>query len=297
MKNIAFGVFGFLVVLLAVTTVTASDTSEKSSEEGNILPGWYMNMEFWAVYNPWAVVLTSELTYQIPLKYKDGMVWSHAELGYHASATVVDSTYGAHIEWMPAAFIRLRANYDIRVFHGVMGSLLEFESKDSPHNIPDLYDYKGVRGGMGHRLWFSPILQLYYEGLLFFNITELKWFLIDSDAPYFYNWEYSTISQTTDVVFSNNASLMYNLFKRHTLRTLFVGAAYDFVFQPSTSFRRQIVGIAMFTEPFKKVYRVGKIHFQGFAGLYVEETYHSMEPYVLINVGTNLDFRKNGLNE
>ncbi|MBN2340365.1 MAG: hypothetical protein JXX29_00285 [Deltaproteobacteria bacterium] len=284
-----------LLLLVQFVSTTARGEPEGGAEE--IGPGWVVKADLYGIYNPMGVVITTELTYNVPYRYKYDIVWSHMELGYRVAGTVTHSVYGVHLEWMPAAFFKLRANYDLQWFHGTMASLLELPSKDSPHDDDDVFDYGTEKMRIGHRVWLAPTLQLLFKGVAFVNQTDLKWYLIDSEQPYFYNWEYATVTERKDFLISSMSLLMYNFLKNRSPRSLFVGGSYEMVSQPSTSFRRQTLGGVLLTEPFVRSSRIGTLHFLVLAGVYLEETYRNDELFVVFNFGTTFDSRTMTKNE
>lgn len=295
-----FGIIWFLGGYLFVGVVAASDDkivanaasddSQGQAHDKLMTPGWYISADLYGMTNPLGALLATEFTYNIPYARKEDMVWSHVEFGYRVSATVVHSSYGVHLEWMPWAFFRLRANYDLRWYHGTMGSLLEMDSPNEPHQETDVYEAGTDKVAIGHRLWIKPTLQLYFEGVLLLNQTNLKWYLVDSERDYFFNWEYSNISESKDFLLASSTMLMYNFFKNRSPQILFVGGMYEVVSQPSTSFRSQTLGAVILLEPYKDVGRLGRPHFLVFGGAYLEETYRKNEPNIAFNVGTTFDF-------
>ncbi|MBN2530308.1 MAG: hypothetical protein JXR76_28220 [Deltaproteobacteria bacterium] len=283
------GVFSLLLIWGGSATAAKSPSS---SEEAVLTPGWVLESDFLAVYNPEAVALVGTLQYQIPLTQKHNMVWSQVALGYQLEATPVNSCLGVNFEWMPAAFLRLRASYCLLFFHGFWGSLAEFNTLDETVNDDDVMDSDKARAALGHRLGLSPLLIVYFRGVLFLNETNVKWYLMDNRKPYWFNWETFAMSESRDVTLLNQTLLMFNFFHARKVQTFFLGALYELTSQPSTDFRRQLTAGVIRLEPFKTVGRIGKIHFTVIGGIYLEDFYREHEWMVLLGVGTAIDFRE-----
>ena len=283
----------YSVPSLILFIVCVSHSARASSEETDRLtPGWVLKTDIFALLNPDGVIIRGALEYQLPLKEKFDMVWSRVSLGYHVNVSPVQTAAGIHAEWMPAAFFQLQANYSLLFFHNVMGSLAEFDNADVAINDDQVQDLGIERPGMGHRLSLSPILMAYYTGILLLNQFDLKCFMIDAHKPYYFNWELQTLSKSTDIAISNRTMLMYNFFKHRKVQTFFAGAMYAVEAQPSTDFRRQFVAAATMVEPLKKQGRMGTLCFLLLSGIYLEDFYRKNELFVLLNVGSEFDFRK-----
>ena len=280
----------FFASFVFCTNVHGNDDTAKAQ---NLLKkGWYINANLFAQYNSLGAFALLEATWNVPLKEKMNMVWSHVELGSHMGVSPAATSVGVHGEWMPLALLRLRLIYDFKMFHGTHGSLLGIDSKSTPHDEDDMARPGLGKGGIGHRVMLYPVIQALYKGFLFRNQNEVVLYGVHIDSPYWFNWQIESISKPRDFILTERVNLMYDLLVKHKSRILFVGPFYSLAWQPSTNFRRQRTGIGIYTEPFNNKGKKIVPHFMLIAGYNLEEHYRRHEFVFILNAGFNIDKRR-----
>ena len=281
------------IIVASFFVSTAAIGNDGASDDSQLLkPGWYFNADLFAQYNSLGAFALMEVTWNRPLKAKMNMVWSHLELGSHMGSSPAATTVGVHGEWMPVALFRLRLLYDFKMFHGTYGSLKSIDNQNVPHDEDDMAKSGFGKRGIGHRVMLYPVIQALYKGLLFRNQNEFVFYGVHIDSPYWYNWQIETISEPKDFFLTERVNLMYDLLVQHKSRNLFVGPFYSLVWQPSTDFRRQRMGIDIYTEPFNNEGKKVIPHFMFITGYNLEEHYRRHEFVFVLNAGINIDKRR-----
>lgn len=269
------------------TSLTAAAAEQSESDEHLLRNHWYIQTDLIGAWNPWGALSMNEATWQMPYRIKNDMVWSHLELGMRFAISPASSKLGIHLEWMPAAFLQIRAHYDANLYHGLLGYLLTFDRFDAPHDEPDIYDLAGTeKVGFGQRFWVMTVLRASYKFVVIRNQTDSVWFSVNSKSPYVFNWEYETLLSPNAFVLDNRIQLLFNLLYHHAPRTLYLGPFYDVIYAPGTNYRRQRTGIDIFTEPFKNAGKWGVPRLFSVIGFNLEERYRTNEFLLIVGIGS-----------
>ena len=282
--------FPTIILLMLICAVAHGNEKDRSATD-LLRPGWYVQTDLYVQYNSLAVLGVFEASYNLPLREKMNMVWSHVEGGPHLTVNPSATSIGVHGEWMPVALFKLEVLYDYLIFHGAFGALTEFDAVDAPHDEDDMSRSSLGKFGTAHRLVISPVLQALYRGVLLRNENQLTLYGANTEAPYWFNWDIESLSEPNDFVFGERISIMYDILVRHESRMLFAGPSYSLTWQPSTHFRRQRVGVDFYAEPFDTRNKVVP-HFMLITGFNLEETYRKHEFVVIVNAGINIDRRR-----
>jgi hypothetical protein len=192
---------------------------------------------------------------------------------------------GVQGEWMPTAWLQLRARLEGDRFFGANGNLLSFDSPQAPYGRQDLRALEGREESTnGARAMLQVVLRLPLgPGLLRLQQeTSRLWF--GGRGPYTLNWEYDTLVQNGGNVHFSRAQYLLSLPGRD--RWL-AGPYGEHVRSPGTNLQRSRVGLSTFWDSSRTFGRWGRPRVGVQAGVDLHDRNRAGQAYLEFNLGTS----------
>jgi hypothetical protein len=215
---------------------------------------------------------------------------SYLQSGLSLALTPAYAQIAAHVEWMPALFVIAHLQYDHYRFFGRNGSLLSFPSGDSPFGDNVLEAREGdEESGYGHRFMFRPTLRAKFGRLLLVNETDLAYFLIEGDGPYFRESQYDTLIEDGDFVFDNKTMFLLEIRKSDGPTSFYAGPYYGVTHAGSADITRHRVGVIASLVPVDGLWFLGRPKIYSALGYNVEDRNRKGEIFFLFHVGFDIN--------
>ncbi len=212
---------------------------------------------------------------------------AYAQAGAAAGINPAYGQLAVHAEWMPAAFVKIRVQYDLLGFFGTNGSLLSFPSEDEKFGDDEVDALSGQEeSGFGHRFMFQPVLQYRIGRLVLRNRTDLACYLLNGRGPYFFEWEYDNLVEDGGVLLNNVTQLLLQAWHGEGAARLLAGPFYQFTRAEST---RQRTGMQVFYVPSDALWFADRPRAFLRAGVNLEDRNREDEFFAVMGLGFDLD--------
>jgi hypothetical protein len=214
---------------------------------------------------------------------------SYLQSGLSLTLSPSFAQIGAHVEWMPALFMIAHLQYDHYRYFGQYGALLSFPSGDSPFG-DDVIDARegDEEKSYGHRFMFRPTLRGKFGRLLLVNETDISYFLIEGEGPYFRDTQYDTLIKDDDVVFDNKTMLLFEIREGKGPSSFYAGPFYSVTHAASANLTRQRLGIIASLVPVDGLWFFGRPKIYSALGYNVEDRNREGEVFFLFHVGFDI---------
>lgn len=243
--------------------------------------------------NPMGAILFAGLAYRVPYRFdaQRNVESAAVQVGVGTALNGAFVQGGPFVEWMPILPVQLRAQYDLLGFSGKYGSLLSFPSADSPFGD----DVIKARAGTEERTYaqrflLRPVLRLKVGRIVLRSQTDLAHYRMNGQGPYYFDREYDTLLDASDLLIANRTGLLFVIIPGKTAPGFVLGPAYEITHGCGAGLTRQRLGLQGSWIPDSD----GRGFFAGFrlygmAGVNLEDRNRRHEPFLLLGVGTDIN--------
>ncbi len=253
----------------------------------------FLSSDLIATYNALGVALFNVLidrhVYEVDPDY--GIEWAYLQTGVGLTICPAYTQASMHVEWQPAAFFQIRADYSLFGYFGTQGGLRGFATGDEPYDVDRDSSLPGTdKASLGHRGLLRPVLAAQFGPVIIRNQLDLALYSVDTDEPYFYELEYDYLLKRTDLLIMNQTQLLFQVWKAPREATLMVGGMYDVSTSMETEIRRQRAGAAIVWQPKDPWGALDRFRVYLVGGWIIEDPNRENEPFLILGVGTDKDF-------
>lgn len=273
-------------VILSFFLMLSNTTAETKNDIYRI------EMDMVGLYNPLGLSFSGSAFYRHNYHLGESILWKdlYWQPGVQLAANPAYQRAGFHFEWVPAAILQMRVQYDRYHFSGEYGTLLAFDNTDGPFGDEEVEKREGdEQSGYGNRYLFDLTLRAKLGSIVISNVSKLMKYEFPGVGPYYLEREYELLMATTDYVFSNQFYILYESTNGKGKKS-YLGPYYDYVQVRETQLERERLGVTYYSEYTKSwgLLEKPRWYFQG--GVYLTERNRQDEIYMLLGVGGNFDF-------
>lgn len=291
---------GWVLALLAVASPARPETlaagggkdPDPSPGPPEDRPRTTLHADLLGRHNPVGLMLMAGGYRRWPIRTapETGATLAYLQAGLSAGVNPAYGQLSAHVEWMPAPFLRLRAVYDLFGYFGANGALLSFPSADAPFGDDELDARSGTEeSGTGHRFSLQPVLRFRIGPVILRNRTELAYHRFDGAGPYFYEWAYDTLLRDGDVLLDTRTQVFVEAWKGTGAAALFAGPFHQFTRAFDAGLDRQRVGGLVHYVPTQRLWSLDRPRFFARVGVNVRDRNREGEVFALFGLGIDLD--------
>lgn len=253
----------------------------------------FLSSDFIATYNALGLglfnLLIDRRVYDVDSEY--GMEWAYWQTAVGLMVSPAYTQASMHVEWQPAGFLQLRADYSLFAFFGMQGGLHGFETGNEPYDIDRDSSLPGTdKAALGHRGLLRPVLAAQVGPIIVRNQTDVALYSVDTTSPYFYEMEYDFLLKRTDLLVMNQTQLLVQAWKAPREAMLLAGGIYDITYSLETEIQRQRAGAAIVWQPKDPWGPLDRFRVYLIAGWILEDPNRENEPFLILGVGTDKDF-------
>lgn len=233
-------------------------------------------------------VLIDRNVYDVDSDY--GVEWAYLQTGVGVMVSPAYAQASMHVEWQPAAFFQLRADYTFFGFFGTQGGLHGFPGRPAAYDVDRDSSLPGSdKTGLGHRGLLRPVLAGQVGPVILRNQLDLAVYSVDTKDPYFYELEYDYLLKRTDLIIFNQTQLLFQVWKEPREATLMIGAIYDVTRSLETEIDRQRLGGAIIWQPIDPWGPLDRFRVYLVGGWIVDDPNRKDEPFIIFGIGTDHD--------
>lgn len=283
-----------LSVTIALMAANAQAQEVKPVYEGpHVGRRVFLSTDLIATYNALGIglfnLLIDRRVYEVDTDY--GMEWAYWQTAVGLMVSPAYAQASMHVEWQPAGFLQLRADYSLFAFFGMQGGLHGLETPDEPYDIDRDSSLPGSdKAALGHRGLLRPVLAAQVGPIILRNQTDLALYSVDTTSPYFYEMEYDFLLKRTDLLVMNQTQLLVQAWKARREAMLLAGGIYDVTYALESDIRRQRAGAAVVWQPVDPWGPLDRFRVYLIAGWILEDPNRENEPFLILGVGTDKDF-------
>jgi hypothetical protein len=224
-------------------------------------------------------------------------VWDHnRELDFDAGYVQLGATGmfspaflqpAAYVDVVPLPFLVLRAEYALQAFLGANRALLRFDDAKQPFGDAAL-DNRRVETGLAHRLRGSATLRAKVGRIVALNEATLYYYHFNASGPYFYESEFDTLLEPSDVLWADRLQLGVDVSAQDGPRMTLVGPFYELTQAGAADLRRQRLGAYAFWEDDISWLGFASVRLYGLAGVNLEDRNREGGIFVLLGGGGDI---------
>ncbi|MDA8427405.1 MAG: hypothetical protein M0Z80_14860 [Treponema sp.] len=239
------------------------------------VPGFYLDQNLQASYNPLGLQLGTKLFYRLPLVEKEGILWESTkiDIGMANSLSPAYDFIGAYLDIEPIAIFDIAfaaqfAGYYDGLgygFHDLSGYGASFDSA-ALNSLPS-------KNATGYLLSAAPTLKFAFGAFAFADTLHITYFDVDGGRGYFYETYANCALAKSDTELYNDCYALLKL-----AAGIRVGLNDSILFVPSSGYRShtiQAVGVIS-----RNLSRRLSFYAALTAGTYLEDRYYRYEPRV-----------------
>lgn len=278
-----------LAAALTAALIFCAAEARAGDDDGSVTTLYY---DMFVRANPDGIALRSGVyrRWGYPAGDDPDDISSYLQSGLALTLSPSFAQIGAHVEWMPALFLLAHLQYDHYRFFGQYGALLSFPSGDSPFSDDVLDAREGEEErSSGHRFMFRPTLRGKFGRLLLVNETDLSYFLMEGEGPYFRDTQYDTLIKDNDVVIDNKTMFLFEIRDREGPTSFYAGPFYSVTHAASANLTRQRVGVIASLIPVDGLWFLGRPKLYSALGYNIEDRNREGEIFFLFHVGFDIN--------
>jgi hypothetical protein len=197
----------------------------------------------------------------------------------------------AHVEYLPAPFLALRADFAATRYFGTNTGLLSFDSADADFSRDVLSDRRGdERAAWGFKGGISLLPRAKFGPLLILTKLRFTHYRYDEDdGPYVYEPELDTLLSTSDFVFSSHTDLLFQLYRGRAAESFLFGPMMESTRTIDTELSRVRVGGTARFVPAEQWANVRRPRLYATIGVNVDDPHRSGEPFALFGIGADME--------
>lgn len=269
------------VVSFLILSVVMPQTAVASNNDTTLA-----EVDVAGLYNPLGLSLSVKTFRRQVYRDDPSPLWNglYYQAGGQAVITPAFTRAGVHLEWMPVAVMKLRAQLDRLYFSGAFGSLLTFNSASDSFSDKVIESRDGEeRTGYGTRSAVQLTLQVKFQSIIVRNLTEQVNYQFPGSGPYYLEREFELLMATDDTLTSNQFYVLYET-KQNTTQRL-VGPYHSYVSVDKTSNKTERLGITWYQQNNKQFGMLKNTRWYLQAGQYLNDPERDGEFYLLLGVG------------
>lgn len=219
-----------------------------------------------------------------------GMPARYTQAGFGLGINPAFAKGSLHAQWQPAVFFNLRMEYDLYRFFGTNYGLLSFPDARAKFGKDELEDLKGSEEkATGHRGLIQPTLYAKAGPMLIINQTDLAYYRLSGDGPYFLDLEYDTLVKDGDFVLANRTQFFIPSWKGAGAAILYVGPYYEITNAHDADLTRQRVGGQLYWVPADTLWGMNKPRIYSQMGVNIQDRNREDEMYLTLGFGVDFN--------
>jgi hypothetical protein len=268
----------------------AAGWSFGAEKEGGAPYAWF---DLIATHNPLGAVGYVGGTYRYVFEYSQEYdePESYLEAGAFAGYCPAYVQGAAYVDWQPADYLTIHAEYDLYRFLAAWGSLLSFPSGKEPFGDRQVDQRAGEeKTGLGQRLFLQPTLYAEVKPIEFVEQIDVGYYLFDGRGPYFYEQESDLLLRNGDWALAERFSMLVEYWKSGPDRHLYLGPYYEYDWAAAANLRRNRFGGQFELIPSEGWGYWARPRFYGQGGVYLKDPNRLNQLYALFGFGGDVDF-------
>ncbi len=279
-----------IIIIFFIFFCSALFSQEKTKENDSVT----LHLDAAGMRNPNGIVLIAGGFYRHITEHGETKSFptSYYQSGFQTMINPAYGSVGAHIEWKPLIFFKLRLEYDAYRFFGKYGALLAFDSKDSKYGDAVKKEREGEEAvANGHCFMAQPTIYGKIGPLLIINQTDFSRYILKKNGKYYLNQDYDTIQEDSDFIVENRLRFLFKVWSGNSGGSLMTGLFYQTTRAVNTEITRHRAGILFSLNPAERFSFIDSPRFFGMAGYNIKDRNREQELYLMTGLGFDWSLR------
>ena len=252
-----------------------------------------LSVDINAAYNPAAVAIKARAFTQYTYHRSRSPLWNdlYVQAGVQNLTNPAFISAGGHIEWMPIAIFKLRAQYDHLFFNGAFGSLLDFATAGEAYGDEVQSQRRGSEvTGHANRFSVHPTLRAKAGRFIFRNAANFYRLYFPEGGPFYLDKEYDILVGQVDTLVSNKLFLMYDWGEPRLKQQKLGGLYYEYTHSDKAKLTRQRLGVIWFQSPFANYAFLDRPRWYILSAYNLTDRNRGQSIYLALGIGADLHF-------
>jgi len=196
----------------------------------------------------------------------------------------------AHLEYLPAPFLALRAEAAMTRYFGANYGLLRFDSSDADFGDSALSERRGdEHSAWGQKGRLSILPRARFGRWILRSTLSVTGYHFDDPGPYVYEPELDTLLATTDLVITARSEALFELHRGPGSEALLLGSALESMRTLDTELSRTRLGALASYVVAERWGGLRRPRVYAFGGVNLTDANRSGEPVALLGVGADME--------
>jgi hypothetical protein len=196
----------------------------------------------------------------------------------------------AHLEYLPAPFLALRADFAATRYFGETYGLYRFESADADFGDDALSNRKGDgRSVWGFKGGLSLLPRAKFGSLLILSKLSFTGYRYDDPGPYVWEPELDTLLSTSDYVFQSRTDFLFELHRGPGAESFMLGPTVDSMRTIDSALSRTRAGATTWFVPAEQWANLRRPRLYATAGVNIDDPNRSGEPFAMLGIGADME--------